>query len=84
MLAAREGPREMCQDGGQVRGAKTKQAFSRPKAWPPVSRGSSSWPGPHLQQRRPAGTYGQHYLEGLVYGREMANTLAYCSAAKFL
>lgn len=26
----------------------------------------------------------QTYLEGLVYGREMANTLAYCSAAKFL
>lgn len=24
------------------------------------------------------------YLEGLVYGREMANTLAYCSTAKFL
>lgn len=31
------------------------------------------------------GTQGsQTYLEGLVYGREMANTLAYCSAAKFL
>lgn len=27
---------------------------------------------------------GSTYLEGLVYGREMANTLAYCSAAKFL
>jgi len=26
----------------------------------------------------------QTYLEGFVYGREMANTLAYCSAAKFL
>jgi hypothetical protein len=26
----------------------------------------------------------QTYLEGLVYGKEMANTLAYCSAAKFL
>lgn len=24
------------------------------------------------------------HLEGLVYGSEMANTLAYCSAAKFL
>lgn len=46
-------------------------------------RGAEGQRGRGLGEEREAQA-ASTYLEGLVYGREMANTLAYCSTAKFL
>ena len=74
-----------------ARGADQRCYGHREPVWLSTPRGLAS-----SKQRPPAGLghnqegqgltgiQGSTYLEGLVYGREMANTLAYCSAAKFL